>query len=56
MNRTLLTLILLGLFLLAIVSPFAALSGLMLIAALTIIYWMGLTIVRALVQGEVDPD
>ncbi len=48
MSNTLLTLLLLCLFLVAIVSPFSALAGLMLIAVVAIVYWMGLILLRSL--------
>ncbi|WP_179228678.1 hypothetical protein [Leptolyngbya ohadii] len=48
------TVILLALILVAIISPLAALAPLMLIAAFSVLAWMGWTIIRAFFTGETE--
>jgi hypothetical protein len=56
MNRTLVTVILTLLLLLAIVNPFSALAGLMLIAVGSLLYSLILTLVKAFLTADVSED
>ncbi|MBF2051229.1 MAG: hypothetical protein EDM05_029545 [Leptolyngbya sp. IPPAS B-1204] len=54
MNRTLATVVLTLLLLLAIVAPFSALSALMLIVVGTLVYGLVVTLVKAFVTADVS--
>jgi hypothetical protein len=56
MNRTLVTGILTLLLLLAIVNPFSALAGLMLIAVGALVYSLIVTLVKAFLTADVSED
>jgi predicted lipid-binding transport protein (Tim44 family) len=52
MNNTVLMILLLGLILMAVLSPFAALAMLMLVIFVSALGWVLWTLVRTLIRGD----